>query len=188
MNRRGDEYDMLELVKLVPPCEHVLRQLKGARPTRRLIPLALLHAPPGVCVWCGTKLTGRQRRWCSPECTSSALFWCQPQTPQSKMTRLIYMQNSACAGCGQCFEEDIRKRIVKWYLHVNSPRRYEKDQKISFVSLHLLGYATGNIWQVDHIQPIWDGGHGTDPDNLQVLCIHCHQSKTSAEAGRRSKA
>jgi 5-methylcytosine-specific restriction enzyme A len=31
---------------------------------------------------------------------------------------------------------------------------------------------------VDHIQPISAGGDHWDPDNLQSLCIRCHNAKT----------
>lgn len=34
--------------------------------------------------------------------------------------------------------------------------------------------------EVDHITPIWAGGHDTR-DNLQILCKPCHQQKTTTE-------
>lgn len=38
---------------------------------------------------------------------------------------------------------------------------------------------------VDHIQEIADGGARYDTDNLQALCIACHNSKTAAEKQKR---
>jgi hypothetical protein len=41
--------------------------------------------------------------------------------------------------------------------------------------------------EVDHIQPITDGGHPFDPANLQTLCSTCHTEKTSTEASARAQ-
>jgi 5-methylcytosine-specific restriction endonuclease McrA len=41
--------------------------------------------------------------------------------------------------------------------------------------------------EVDHIQPITDGGHPFDPGNLQTLCSDCHTEKTSTEASERAE-
>ena len=37
--------------------------------------------------------------------------------------------------------------------------------------------------EVDHIVPKAEGGTD-DPDNLQAICIPCHQAKTAEEAAR----
>ena len=36
---------------------------------------------------------------------------------------------------------------------------------------------------MDHITRLADGGHPTDPANLQTLCRVCHIAKTRAENG-----
>lgn len=36
--------------------------------------------------------------------------------------------------------------------------------------------------EVDHIRPIKDGGTDDD-DNLQLLCVACHERKTCADMG-----
>ena len=35
--------------------------------------------------------------------------------------------------------------------------------------------------RIDNIKPISEGGHATDPNNLQVLCKKCHFDKTRTE-------
>jgi hypothetical protein len=42
------------------------------------------------------------------------------------------------------------------------------------------------LWAVDHITPLWDGGANEDP-NLQLLCDPCHKVKTAAEAALRAE-
>lgn len=41
--------------------------------------------------------------------------------------------------------------------------------------------------EVDHIEPISEGGHPFDPGNLQTLCEECHQEKTARENRERSQ-
>ena len=145
--------------------------------------LSKLDGVKGFCVWCDSKLPPRKQRWCSDACVTSAQTLCHPQDPASKMYRLIYLQNCACAGCGQSFEDQIAKKIeekFEWINRVGSlfgGRKRETDP-IRGVSLHSLGYGTGDLWQTDHIVPIHKGGKGIDPANLQVLCVPCHKSKT----------
>jgi 5-methylcytosine-specific restriction endonuclease McrA len=40
--------------------------------------------------------------------------------------------------------------------------------------------------EVDHIQPVTDGGHPFDPGNLQTLCSDCHTNNTATEASQRA--
>ena len=47
--------------------------------------------------------------------------------------------------------------------------------------------ARGQVKQgreVDHIKPVAQGGTDDD-DNLQYLCIECHERKTCADEGKR---
>ena len=37
--------------------------------------------------------------------------------------------------------------------------------------------------EVDHIVPMEKGGHPTDPDGLQAICVPCHIDKTRGERG-----
>lgn len=46
----------------------------------------------------------------------------------------------------------------------------------------------GSANQVDHIQPIADGGARLDPANLQSLCISCHSKKTAIDKKARLRS
>ena len=39
-----------------------------------------------------------------------------------------------------------------------------------------------NAGVVDHITPIRIGGKALDPNNLQTLCVKCHNDKTRAQS------
>ena len=42
--------------------------------------------------------------------------------------------------------------------------------------------TTKNAGVVDHITPIRIGGKALDPNNLQTLCVKCHNDKTRAQS------
>lgn len=48
-------------------------------------------------------------------------------------------------------------------------------------------YKHARSLEVDHIEPIVEGGHPFDPGNLQTLCTECHRDKTAAENSERAQ-
>lgn len=174
-----DEFNLLDVDKMVEPCGFARAQLDAAGSERGFSVSRLQPAVKGQCVWCETPVPKGRHRWCSDACVTSAQDWCYPQTPSAKMRRLIFVQGCACAGCGESYEDVIRGIIRTEFERIN---RYKKPgQQPELLSLHRLGYGTGEVWQTDHIQPIFKGGKGIDPRNLQVLCVDCHDAKTKLE-------
>jgi 5-methylcytosine-specific restriction endonuclease McrA len=56
------------------------------------------------------------------------------------------------------------------------------------LSLNPLCVVCGQLaTEVDHIQPIEDGGDPWSLDNTQSLCASCHSSKTNAEVRARMR-
>lgn len=187
-----DELKLLDIPLIVQPCRRAQATI-GFHGNTRTMSLTAFSGPKGYCVWCNEKLAGRKQRWCSDDCMESAYLICCPQDPATKMYRLIFKQNWACAGCGESFEEELRSKIREKYDNANQVGTYMWDEQTDQtrertsedppkqVRLHSLGYATGDRWQTDHIIPIHKGGKGIDPLNLQVLCVPCHKKKTADE-------
>ena len=173
-----DELNLLDVHKSVEPCASAREQLQSAGGSRGFS-LSRLSGQPGRCVWCEILLDGRRTRWCSERCLQSAMDYCYPQTPAAKMRRLIFDQACACKICGTSFESEIRGMIQDKFERDN--RNYKTGDRPILVSLHHLGYNTGDIWQTDHIVPLFRGGAGIEPSNLQVVCTECHQDKTIKE-------
>lgn len=183
-----DELELLEILSHTEPCERTRVQIQE-HGSDRFKNLSSLDHEKGHCVWCATKLQGKKRRWCSETCVRSAQFHCHPQDPSSKIYRLIFKQQWACARCGESYEDIIRKMIRDTYEKMNRigsygwqhdgrfrPRTAEDPERK--ISLHLVGYGTGDRWQTDHIIPIHKGGKGIANENLQTLCVPCHKAKT----------
>lgn len=182
-----DELLLIDEYQQVEPCDVIRAQL-NAHGTERTMSLSTLKGTKGQCVWCETKLVGRQQRWCGINCVRSAQFLTAPQSPDAKIYRLIFTQNFACARCGESFEQDLRRIIRKAWQHQNS-RSLSSPAFCHWppgkISLHRVGYCTGDRWQTDHIIPIHLGGRGIDPRNLQVLCVPCHKDKTKEDLSGR---
>lgn len=174
------ELELVQPLDVVEPCAAAKAQLQD-HGSGRYMHLSKLKNQKGHCTWCEKWLTGRQQRWCSEKCAQSALWYCQPQAPASKIHRLIFTQNCACAGCGQSFEEEIRDMIRKRHHQWNGVDTMFTKEVPEKISLYYLGYGTGDQWQTDHIVPVHQGGKGIDPANLQVLCVECHKTKTIEE-------
>lgn len=75
-------------------------------------------------------------------------------------------------------------------------KRDEWREACKAISQELLGYewvphgirhTPDSRLEVDHIQPISQGGHPFDPANLRTLCVDCHAEKTAAEAADRAE-
>lgn len=128
------------------------------------------------CAWCNEMPRPGKRKYCSDACLESAMMWCFPQKPATKMYVLLKLQDCTCPGCGEIFDEQITNRLETLEAHI---KRHFPNQK--HVTYHALGYGTGEIWQVDHIIPIFRGGEGVGLENIQVLCKPCHKKKTARE-------
>lgn len=45
----------------------------------------------------------------------------------------------------------------------------------------------GELHELDHIVPMFEGGSATSLDNLGLACATCHEAKSKAEAARANK-
>lgn len=133
---------------------------------------------------CGKKLPGKRQSFCSQDCTDKALIRCWP-TEQRRQT--LKRDKGICAQCGlDC--------IVAWKM-INSapftPFAWIRENKgLTWVEAFLGIRISGNrhsFWDANHIIPVSEGGTN-DLDNLETLCILCHQKHTKELRGRAAKA
>lgn len=85
--------------------------------------------------------------------------------------------------CGAC-------RVKWWIITSPSSARYHVARRDRGVCCECKTEVEGAAWQVDHVLPLWQADR--DPwfwtlENLQTLCIPCHQAKSAREANQRAK-
>lgn len=140
----------------------------------RQVVILYSDAPRGQCRWCGQPITkpdetvDRRRRWHAECLEVYQLSW--PAYARGKLWR---RDQGVCAECGtQCRHAGDMpyKGFVNTYgQQIGKPA---EDQRPG--------------WHVDHIVELIDGGTHT-LDNMQTLCIPCHNLKTADHAGERAR-
>lgn len=184
----------VEFFDYVPPGAAALAFLEKNLGVR-FLPLGRLpqpRSPSGLkqCAWCnsGKTLKGH-RKYCTDACQRSAYLYCYPQSVESKAWRFIMLQNCICPSCGEDFGDVIRARVAK---RVEASRAYYAKipghhlgiGHFDKLTLWQVGYGTGDLWHLDHVKPVHQGGDGIGMDNHQVLCVPCHKRKTGLELMR----
>lgn len=64
---------------------------------------------------------------------------------------------------------------------VYDSRNWKRLRLLHLAACPLCAVCGGEGEQVDHIQPIVEGGAAYDQNNLQTLCASCHSKKTRRE-------
>lgn len=153
--------------------------------------------PPGVgaCTWCGCAVTEpRRRTWCSQRCVD---FYKATQPDHQR--RLVQERDQGrCQSCGiDCARR--RWALRRWRLLLHRRGLAGEALRLHMAeSLSTRGLPTSTrqleswmgrrrLWDVDHVVPIWEGGHPYDLRNLRTLCPWCHARETSEGAARRAE-
>jgi 5-methylcytosine-specific restriction endonuclease McrA len=139
-------------------------------------PIPFSDAPRGTCRWCGETIlhdqgqksgeVNRRRRW-HPACVDEY----NASDPREARRIVRRRDRGICREC-RADTNAIRRgvrgrgRAAKLRAQGFKPRR--------------------SLWELDHIVPLIDGG-GHELDNLQTLCVPCHERKTAAEARSRAR-
>lgn len=165
------------------------------------------------CRICGRPVTDNRSKTCSDYCGNiqsavmSLLNW-------SSLRRLVLdRDDQTCQQCGydqrreRRARDHIRARIdakcgprpespsletvqngadIDWDRHLTATdawREWRERMKARYGD----PYDRQRDLEVDHIQPVADGGHPFDPGNLQTLCDQCHEDKTTRENSERGR-
>lgn len=130
----------------------------------------------GKCAWCNSnQIPKRKKKYCSDLCSESAYAWTNPQKYAKAF--LLKRQQFACVGCGISFEEILEKKVKDIF------RRSRLSESDTITDWRLT-YCCGELFHVDHIEPIHKGGVGIGFKNVQILCPPCHHKKSGQERRR----
>lgn len=146
------------------------------------------------CRQCEKPLAGRRRAYCSEECR---VVWLVPRVWNVAVNEVWKRDNGICAACGRdakaIYEKFLSIKARAWSSDRAVREKAEVERRVLIEELnaagfHLYSYTSlptwGELYQVDHITPVAEGGGGCGLDNLQTLCTACHKAKTAEQATR----
>ncbi len=156
-----------------------------ARPPRKQAggwadPQQLARSPNGrpLCRRCSAEIprgSGR-RTFCGDACV---VEWKIRTQPEFAAERVHARDRGICAGCGRDCDALFRKiRICK---------RARRPRRMAELGLPAYLLRRRRYWEVDHIQPVVEGGGSCGLENLRTLCWECHRRVTRDLAVRRGK-
>ncbi len=134
----------------------------------------------GYCTWCWNEVEPPKQNWCGRECVDEYLV---RRSAGDARRAVLKRDKGKCAACSL---DTMGAAGRLWELfHLG---RWAFDAVVSGYAGHpspdaILGrLARGSVesalWDMDHVLPVKDGGGGCGLDNLQTLCIWCHDDKT----------
>jgi 5-methylcytosine-specific restriction endonuclease McrA len=177
-----------------------LRELKPAAKGRlkHLRRFEKLPIVKGRCRLCGDKRPPSRRGYCSDECQNGYLM----ATDLGYVRFRIHERDKGvCAECGlDC--DDHERRVWGYSTMAKVPpkgspaeRALRTPHELRVTAIAMLkknGFAgltpssAKTLWNADHIVPVVDGGSFL-MDNLQTLCLTCHDRKSTTEATLRAR-
>jgi hypothetical protein len=140
----------------------------------------LLDRRAKECTWCGERVGKRRTTWCSDECVKTFKMTCDAAFQRDFVVK---RDGCVCRECGRSTERCARiaERLVKdrqfMQLFADEKKAYDKRMRLLVEYLGVRPYHHG---EVDHIEPVVDGGGLTGPENLRWLCLKCHYARKQA--------
>ncbi len=141
-----------------------------------------------LCSWCGKKLSGRRTRYCSNACSDEVWIRSDPSYAKRKTFR---RDKGVCASCGkdtarqkklvQALLYNIRKKAgyTDYWGYYDRVPAFRKARSIVADLIKVrISRLNGDLWDMDHIKPVSQGGGLCGLENYQTLCIPCHKDKT----------
>lgn len=117
-----------------------------------------------------------RRTFCSDDCV---VQWKIRTQPDFAAEQVHARDKGVCLTCRRDCDALFRKvRVTKRALR---PRRMQE------LGLPAYLLRRRRYWEVDHIQPVVEGGGSCGLDNLRTLCWECHRQATRELAVRRGK-
>lgn len=151
-----------------------------------------------LCAWCQKKEIGKGRRkYCSKKCAEAYAI---SRNAGYARLKVWERDQGVCALCefdAKLFVERVYKK-----LHTLLPRQAEAFNESvvemlrqqgfhragkSYFGTFIITITNDQLFDVDHILPVAEGGGGAQLDNLRTLCCPCHKQVTKELRQRLSR-
>lgn len=99
----------------------------------------------------------------------------------NRRSAIFEAQGGKCALCGLDLAELARQLF---------PRSAKTEMRSRALAAHpwaRAAYSTSDLFDLDHITPVVNGGGQKGDENLRVLCKQCHKRVTKELAGQRRR-
>ena len=153
--------------------------------------------PKGICFYCGGNCPGKRYNWCSDKCVES--YHLDIHDPTVVRAFIYNRDRGKCGKCG-CDADKLRREIsdmkfselsgncqIKRYLKLNYQNCDLSSVTANEAFYILIQLLSKPLWEIDHIQCVWEGGGLCKMSNLMTLCIPCHKEKTKSDRSRQTK-
>jgi len=138
-----------------------------------LFPKADAHS----CRVCNEYVEDGRRNYCCPRCKRIAKAVQRMFVWDCVREAVLERDDYTCQQCGLSKEQAER---AYWQTHDLAKERSDSTDEF-WRRWRAYGVTEFQIFEVDHIERVADGGHPFEESNLQTLCEHCHRDKTAAE-------
>lgn len=178
--------------KLLNRCSmHALQWIENEGKWLRQVSASVLRRRLGRarkrCTWCGRVVPGRRKTWCSSRCFQEFAARCDRRTVRGLV---LDRDHGICRLCGR----DTLKALQftssmilagKLFYRImgvckGTPARKCGEHCLSPVCRML----REQLWEMDHIIPVVEGGGLCALSNYRTLCKPCHKVQTAALAKR----
>lgn len=121
-----------------------------------------------LCRRCQKEVPPNRKTFCGKLCID---VWNLDRDPTLQRKIIFKRDKGICKECG-INTEQLRER---WDLDPNPEEAKE------------MGFTKKHLFEIDHLlEVIFSGGGNFNENNLQTLCVPCHQKKTSLLARQRA--
>ena len=132
-----------------------------------------------LCRYCGKVITASRRTaFCGPECVHEYNMRTHPGYARTRVWR---RDQGKCGDCGRDTVRLSREMNTLW-AHVGWEAVQEVLAEIGF-DLHRVRdrVRPKNLWEMDHIIAVAEGGGRCGLDGLRTLCTPCHKERTRGQ-------
>jgi 5-methylcytosine-specific restriction endonuclease McrA len=143
-----------------------------------------------LCRWCGLdvkRLSTRRSTFCSDDCVHEFRI----RTDSSYIRHYIAQRDKhTCQICGLDCKGFLRK-LWRFVNEAKSSGTYsstpwrERQKALEYEFFTSLGmewvntHCRSTFYDIDHINPVVEGGHQCGEENLRLLCLGCHRKETA---------